>query len=101
MEEDREQRLGKFFEDALNQTLNEYLREIKDDFIKRYDLNSLTEHELDFVVGMVVNEIFNRFSSNIIKNNMKITNEEKGFFYRSISHEQINLRSSVRRLLEV
>jgi len=56
---------------------------------------------MDFVVGMVVNEIFNRFSFNVIKNNMEFRNQEKEFFYRSISHEQINLRDSVSRLLEV
>ena len=70
-------------------------------FINRDDLNQFIEHESDFILGMVINEIFNRFSFNVIKNNMEFRKQEKEFFYRSISHEQTNLRNSVNRLLEV
>jgi hypothetical protein len=48
---------------------------------------------------MVVNEIFNKFSTSVIKNDMKLTNEEKEFFYQNIA--MTGLRHTVSRVLEV
>jgi hypothetical protein len=40
MDRDRKVLLEKFFEDALNSTLDEYLREIKETFVKKYDFTA-------------------------------------------------------------
>jgi hypothetical protein len=56
---------------------------------------------LDFIVGMVVNEIFNRLFSRTTNNNIEITNEEKEFFYQKISEDPFSLRDAIRRIIGV
>jgi len=77
MDRDRQLLLETLFEDISNETINEYLREIKENFVKKYDLNKFVESEVDFLVGIVVNEIFNRIYDLGIRNNTEITNEER------------------------
>ncbi|MFL6317888.1 MAG: hypothetical protein ACJ73C_14280 [Nitrososphaeraceae archaeon] len=74
------------------------IREIIND-LKRYDLSKIVENEVDFIVGMVVNKMLNKYSAYLTKDSKELTYEEKEVFYRNVG--MLNLRYSVRRLTEV
>ncbi|MFL6420926.1 MAG: hypothetical protein ACJ71P_16190 [Nitrososphaeraceae archaeon] len=74
------------------------IREIIND-LKRYDLSKIVENEVDFIVGMVVNKMLNKYSAHLTKDSKELTYEEKEVFYRNVG--MLNLRYSVRRLTEI
>ncbi|MFL6408934.1 MAG: hypothetical protein ACJ71F_17970 [Nitrososphaeraceae archaeon] len=74
------------------------IREIIND-LKRYDLSKIVENEVDFIVGMVVNKMLNKYSAYLTKDSKELTYEEKEVFYRNVG--MLNLRYSVRRLTEI
>ncbi|MFL6361617.1 MAG: hypothetical protein ACJ72V_20075 [Nitrososphaeraceae archaeon] len=73
------------------------IREIIND-LKRYDLSKIVEN-VDFIVGMVVNKMLNKYSAYLTKDSKELTYEEKEVFYRNVG--MLNLRYSVRRLTEI
>ena len=60
--------LGDFIEDAKSSTISSYLQGMKKNFInERYDVGQNVERELDFFLGLVMDQIYQKFSFLVIE----------------------------------